>query len=704
MEAGVIVWGLHVIDWAIVVVFLLAILAIGFLSSRSVKKESDFYLGGRKLGRTLQFFLQFGNATDSIGAPTIATSVYRQGVGGAWLGGFQTLFITPFFWFTQPWFRRARLTTMADLFVDRFDSRSLATAYAAYNIFIALFNLGVGNVASYKVASAMVIKPESAYTQQDRQEIDRYNQFRLLNAQVVAGRLSPQSEPFKTLDSENKRGELASSISYIKPLPFYIAYSLIVCTYISLGGLKAAAITDALQGLLILVMSVLLIPIGLAAVHGFTGLHQRVPEYLFLPTSNLAWYSVAVIVAGSLLQILGIMHNMSTAGSATNENTARFGMISGGFTKRLVIIAWILCGLLALGILSGPAALSDPDNAWGALSKSLLAPGLMGLMLSGMLLGHMPQVGVACVAVSGLATRNIYEPLFKNRTETHYLRVGQAIIGLVLAISVVFAMMFSDLFEMFTFLIRYGIFFGAVVFLLFFWRRLTAAAVMMSFVIWVVGLILVPTLLPYWSAAGQSPALLAQTEPYKEKILAGATADDVAVGAAQHIGQPIEKDRIVLPMAVYFDKVVPVDPGDPKSPLEGLGRFNVETYTLSCLGLRVTKLHNAGLTTAAWLFDSVLPFFAMILFSLITKPGDAARADRFYVKMKTPVGATPQEDRREVEISHAEPHRFDRLKLFPRSQLEFTKWTVSDVQGFFGCWTIVGLILLLLWGVLKFGS
>jgi len=136
---------LNVIDLAIVLLFLVAILVIGFVSSHSVKKESDFYLGGRKLGRTLQFFLQFGNSTDSTGAPTIATGVYRSGVGGAWLSGFQTLFITPFFWFTQCWYRRARVTTVADLFVDRFDSKSLATCYAAYNIFIALLTIGVGN-------------------------------------------------------------------------------------------------------------------------------------------------------------------------------------------------------------------------------------------------------------------------------------------------------------------------------------------------------------------------------------------------------------------------------------------------------------------------------------------------------------------------------------------------------------------------------
>src|SRR5277367_4301987 len=152
--AGIVIWGLNIWDLALILLFLLAILVVGFVVSHSVKKESDFYLGGRKLGRLLQFFLNFGNSTDSTGAVTASTAVYKQGAGGIWFG-FQTLFITPFFWFTQPWWRRARLVTMGDLFVDRFNSKSLASAYAALNIFMALFTMGMGNFFAYQVAQAM---------------------------------------------------------------------------------------------------------------------------------------------------------------------------------------------------------------------------------------------------------------------------------------------------------------------------------------------------------------------------------------------------------------------------------------------------------------------------------------------------------------------------------------------------------------------
>src|SRR5205814_8627455 len=179
-----------------------------------VKHESDFYLGGRKMGRVLQFFLNFGNATDTNGAVVMASEVFRQGVGGIWLS-LQTLFITPFFWFTQPWYRRARLVTMADLFVDRFNSKSLASAYAAFHILIALITLGTGNIAAYKVAAAMIVKEPASYTQADRQRVEGYNEYQTLKAQRVTGTMpGSAADRFRYLDDLSARGELTSDVPY----------------------------------------------------------------------------------------------------------------------------------------------------------------------------------------------------------------------------------------------------------------------------------------------------------------------------------------------------------------------------------------------------------------------------------------------------------------------------------------------------------
>ncbi|MCK7523911.1 MAG: hypothetical protein MZV64_42965 [Ignavibacteriales bacterium] len=47
---------------------------------------------------------------------------------------------------------------------------------------------------------------------------------------------------------------------------------------------------------------------------------------------------------------------MQTAGSATNEFTARIGMIGGMFMKRVLMLFWALAGLLAIGLYAGKPA------------------------------------------------------------------------------------------------------------------------------------------------------------------------------------------------------------------------------------------------------------------------------------------------------------------------------------------------------------
>jgi SSS family solute:Na+ symporter len=706
------IYGLHVLDITVVVVFLFGVIGLGWWASRSVKEDKDFYLGGRKFGKTLQFFLNFGNMTDSSGAPTTAAEVFRQGAGGIWIS-LQTLFITPFYWFTATWFRRARLVTMADLFIDRLNSKSLATAYVLFNIYVSLLLLGFGNVVSYKVATAMIVKPPAEYTMQEKAMVQEYSEYSALKAQVTAGQLPETSRNrYEELDSKVKRGQIDSFVSFVRPLPFYILYTLIVAIYITMGGLKAAAVTDALQGLLILAFTVLMIPLGIHYLGGFKALHAKVPEFMFrtfgtATASDYAWYSILAITFTSMIQIFGLMGNMANAGSAKDENAARFGQIGGAFTKRIVIIAWMMCGLIGFAMF--PGGLADSESVWGIMSRELLGPGLLGLMIAGMLLGHMPAVGSYSISVAALIARNIYEPLVQGKDEKHYLKVGQALVLITLGLSIISSMAFSGAVELITTIITFNAFFGAVVVLILFWRRLSVPAVWVSLLIWIVLIGIVPSVVPKMESMRRRPMLLQQTTQRTVNIAAPATAEDVAAGKAKTVGQTIEKPYNVPSVAVYFKKVARANPSDPASPMEGVERFWVETYLLHLVGVPVQSFNKAGILAARWAVDGILPFVMLIVFSYLL-PGpkrsveEQRKIDGFYAKMKTPVAPTPEEDEREVALSYEQPGRFEHKKLFPGSTWEFGRWSRQDVLGFLGCWAVVLLILGFLFLMLGIGA
>src|SRR3954464_4934559 len=157
--------GLHWIDALVILAYIIGVLAIGKALAHGVKGEKDFFLGGRSLGRWFQFFLSFGSMADPGQATTTASSVYRQGAGGAWLA-LILLFLTPYYWFSNVWFRRVRLTTTAELFEDRFGKRFLATLYAVTTLMIAVVGLiAGGNVMALKTLQPLMVKDPAIYSE-----------------------------------------------------------------------------------------------------------------------------------------------------------------------------------------------------------------------------------------------------------------------------------------------------------------------------------------------------------------------------------------------------------------------------------------------------------------------------------------------------------------------------------------------------------
>lgn len=114
--------GLNIIDVSVIVCYLFVMLYIGKIVSKGIKGQTDFFLAGRKLGKMIQFFLNFGQMVDGSGAALISSFVFKNGIGGIWIG-LQTLFLTPYYWFMNPWFRRVRLVTTAELLDDRFGKK-----------------------------------------------------------------------------------------------------------------------------------------------------------------------------------------------------------------------------------------------------------------------------------------------------------------------------------------------------------------------------------------------------------------------------------------------------------------------------------------------------------------------------------------------------------------------------------------------------
>lgn len=703
------VLGLNWFDALLIVIYVVAVLVIGKRFSHRVKNEKDFFLGGRTLGRWFQFFLNFGNMADPGQATTTASVVYRQGAAGAWLA-LITLFLTPYYWFTNVWFRRVRLTTTAELFEDRFGKQFLATLYAVTALLIAVVGLiAGGNVIALKTLQPLMVKDPVNYTVSERQMVANYHAFEALRQQRATAPLAPAAKArYEALKSYYDRGELQPYVSYLHPVLFYLISTSLVAVFIVSGGLRASAVVDAIQAVLVILISVILIPFGLARLGGLHALHAKIPQVMF----NLfggdfggeyTWYSIGALLLVQFVGILGSQANMTIAGSATDEYAARLGVITGGFGKRFVTIAWAFCGLIALALF-GPS-LSDPDQAWGLLTHALLPVGLIGLMIIGILGGKLALLGGQSVVMSGLVVKNLYEPLFPGRSQRHYVIVARIAVPVLLAMGVLIGLYLDSVVAILKFAIVLLVIWGVPITLIFIWRRLTEAAVRVQVVASLILIAVIPGVVPMIPALARSRALTVMTHERVVTRTVPATAADVAQGRATKVGQRIETLRRVEPVSVYFEEgVVRVDPANPASPKTGIGLFRVEVYLLSLCGVDVTRFTAAGLTTTRYVVDSLAPLVLLIVVSLLTQPTDPARVARFYVRLKTPVQRDPEADARAVQESYANPTRFDHQKLFPNSNWELLKWNRQDLVGFVCCCLLVGFVLVVFKAVLTVGA
>jgi solute:Na+ symporter, SSS family len=700
--------GLHWLDALIIVAYVLIILTIGKVLSHGVKGEKDFFLGGRSLGKWFQFFLSFGTMTDPGQATTTSSSVYRQGAGGAWLA-LITLFLTPYYWFTSVWFRRVRLTTMADLFEDRFGKRFLATLYAVTTIMMAIVSIAGGNVVALKTLQPLMVKEPAIYSVAEKQMVAEFHEFTALRKErAVAPLTAERAERFDLLKDSYDRGALQPYVTYLHPVTFYLVSSVLVAIFIMLGGLKASAMVDAVQAILVILISVMLIPFGLAKIGGLSGLHAKVPAVMFNlfgggSASEYTWYSIAALLLVQFVGIVGSQAGMTIAGSAKNEMAARLGAVTGGFSKRFVTIAWAFSGLVAIALF-GPN-LSDPDQVWGLLTRELLPVGLIGIMIIGILGGKLALLGAQSVVLSGLVVKNLYEPLFPGKNEKHYMFIARLTVPAVLALGIAVGLYLNSVIALLKFAIVLLVIWGVPITLIYLWRRLTETAVRVQVLATVVLVAVIPWSVPSIPALAQSAELTRMTRQQDVVMTGPATAAEVAVGRAQAVGEIITRPVRLEPVSIYFEEgVVRSDPNNPDSPKTGLGLFRVEVWMLAMLGVDVAGFNPAQLLMTRYVVDAAIPVFILIVVSLLTKPTDPVRVARFHVRMKTPVGATLEEDALAVEASYANPTRFDHLKLFPNSNWELTKWDRQDALGFLGCCALVGFILIFFKAVLVIGS
>src|SRR5246500_317284 len=440
---------LSAVDLAIIAIYFVLVLAIGFYLKKFAKTGEDFFLAGREMTAWVAGLAFVSANLGSLELLGWAGSAYQYGIMAAhwyWVGAipamvFLGLVMMPFYYISKthsvPGYLKLRYGTEA--------AGLSAITFAVMTIFMS-------GVKIYALAVVM---------------------------EVVLG------------------WNLHFSI---------VVSSLTVGVYVAAGGLFSAIFNEVLQFFLIW-FGALLIPIlGLIETGGWSGMvariHQNFPgqdfTHLWAPMHSfsanpMGIHWIAIVFGLGAEQSMGYWTTdflvVQRVLSAKDVRSAKLAPIIGSFFKMAVPLIVILPGLLGRALLpmhlvpgsEATAGQFKYDDVLPLMLARYCGPGLLGLGITALVAGFMAGMAGNVSAFATVWTYDLYRPfLRKTAPDQHYVSMGRwcTMIGLVISIGTAYlAMGFASIMDYVQALFGFFIapLFGTVL-LGMLWKRVSPAA------------------------------------------------------------------------------------------------------------------------------------------------------------------------------------------------------------------------------------
>jgi SSS family solute:Na+ symporter len=437
----------HAVDFVIIAIYFVIVLAIGFYLKRYTKSSEDFFMAGREMTAWVAG-LSFISA--NLGALELmgwAASAYQYGI--------------------------------------------LAAHYYWYGAIPAMLFLGVVMMPFYYICKT--------------HSVPGYLQLRFGEPTRLVGALS---FVFLTvLMSGINMYAMAVVMKVMLGWDIHVSIwisSLTVAVYVALGGLVSAIFNEVLQFFLIW-LGALMIPIlGMVEAGGWSGLVARIQRnfpqgdytHLWRPMAHFTGNPMGIhwtgIAFGLLMGSLGYWTTdflvVQRALAAKSLRAAKLAPIIASYFKMAVPLIVVLPGLLGLGLLPfklvPESAIGPGQHSYNEVLPLMLArycgPGLLGLGITALIAGFMSGMAGNVSAFATVWTYDLYRPFLRTTaTDAHYVSMGRwcTILGVVISIGTAYLVMqFASIMDyaqaVFSFFIT-PLF--ATVFLGMMWKRATAA-------------------------------------------------------------------------------------------------------------------------------------------------------------------------------------------------------------------------------------
>jgi len=245
--------------------------------------------------------------------------------------------------------------------------------------------------------------------------------------------------------------QLSATCKFLAPLfgidldLLIIITGVVILIYTFLGGLWGVMITDFLQFVILLSITLIVSPLSLSLIGGVKGLLEKSPALVFEHIYNNVHYDFHFLVAIYLIGIFGIASGASQRFySVVDEKSAlKVGILASilSFAQPLLFAIPPLVARIIWPDLTQvdffKKFFQPNDLVYLAVALKFLPVGLIGLLMSAMLAATMSTLSSVYNYVGSIITRDIYLSLLNpSASEAKQFKFGR-IISLVLGLIVI---------------------------------------------------------------------------------------------------------------------------------------------------------------------------------------------------------------------------------------------------------------------------
>lgn len=378
--------GLSWADILIIVFYFLFVIYLGIRYSKS-KDEKSYFLAGRGMTWPIIGFSLFAASISSSTLIGQAGDAYSTGIAVFNYNLGSVVVMVFFAWFILPFYIKSKIFTIPEFLEKRFNAAS-RYYFSAITIIVNIFLDAAGSLYAAAIVMKLVFPEASIFT-------------------------------------------------------LSIMFAIIVAAYTIPGGLSAAIRVDLMQGIFLLVGSIVL-----TFYAAYNGGAQYVKELLTegdvlmklvrpMDDSSVPW--LGAIVGIPILGLFFWGNNQQLVQrvlTAKSIDEGRKGVLLVGFLTVLTLFVIIVPGVMAIKLFPG---LPKPDMVYPHLIMELLPNVLIGFMMAAMVAALTSSLSGLLNSVATLFTMDFYDKIVPNSSSKKKVRVGKMASLTVLIIAVFWA-------------------------------------------------------------------------------------------------------------------------------------------------------------------------------------------------------------------------------------------------------------------------